>query len=568
MPPRRSNWIWERSIRWQLIAGVAVLQIFLMTCFVAGLIRWQEHSLRAVSPAQSQQQPDANDHGSITVQELAVAGLLYTLVSAGAGTLFAWLLARAILSPLRLLQQGVERFGAEVLDQPIPITGANEVAIVSRAFNDAMHRLAHQQKQLRDEIAERERAERQLSDLYRDAEESNRAKDHFLAVLSHELRSPLTPALMLTQMLERDDSLPELAREDIAVIRRNVEAEVRLIDDLMDLTRIKRNKVEMRIENVMVHEKLRELVRLNQVEADAKKIELCLELWADQAMVRGDEGRLGQVFSNLLQNAIKFTPAGGRIAIQTHREPHVILQDSSEPGAEANTATEESDLLIEFCDSGIGIEPAMLVRIFDEFEQGSREANRVFGGLGLGLTISRALVQLHEGQLTVRSDGRDRGSTFTVRLPMSTASVRRGALEVKTTKPVPLAAAHSSRRILLVEDHPPTCRATALLLRKCGYDVQTAETVAMAIKLARNGHFDLIVSDVGLPDGTGHQLIRQLVAEAPSHEMKGIAISGRSGEEDLRKSHEAGFIDHIVKPINPETLIHSVEEAIGKGKED
>jgi signal transduction histidine kinase/ActR/RegA family two-component response regulator len=685
MPSLSLKWIWGRSIRWQLIGGVAILYALLMTVFIAGLIRWRQHSLLdgARSRAQSEaallatasapavathdssalseivkrlaaadgvrsaavtdmagdvlfrwpsdshasiqgtaplsqalvdpQTPhffrvDAAtdvaaaplvasgrtigwawvEHGladvTVRLEELVLAGLCYTLVSAGVGTLFAAVLARTILKPLKLLQDGVGRFAADLWDKPIPITSENEVAGVSRAFNAAMDRLNQQQKHLQSEIAERFKAQQALADLYAagkreeenlrrakvEAEESNQTKDHFLAILSHELRTPLTPVLTLAQMLERDSSLTQSVREDITTIRRNVEQEARLIDDLMDLTRIERGKVEMRFASVNVHEKLREVVRQCRSGADAKRLEISMELWADHSTVRGDEGRLGQVFMNLLGNAIKFTPTGGRIAIQTHREPRAIPRPGEEREArilqaQSNIPEEENDLVIEFCDSGVGIEPAMLDRIFDAFEQGSRETTRVFGGLGLGLTISRALVQLHEGQLTARSEGRDRGSTFTVRLPTAAASLRR-SMPVGT-------AAHGNpeggarRRILLVEDQPDTARLTARLLSQFGYEVQTAESVATAIQLTRNKHFDLIVSDIGLPDGTGHQLIRRLIAEAPSHDLKGIAISGLAEEEDVRRSQEAGFIEHLIKPLDPQIFLHSVEEALQNPRE-
>jgi two-component system CheB/CheR fusion protein len=547
MPSLSLNWLWGRSIH-----------ALLMTIFVAVLIRWQEHFLLSGNNAPSQAEVlKADDH----LRNIVLAGLIYTLLAAAVGTISAWILANNILRPLRLLQDGVARFAADRLDEPIPLTSENEVAVVSAAFNRAMERLSQQQRQLHDEMTQRARTQAELSDLYSEAEESNKAKDHFLAVLSHELRTPLTPVLTLAQMLERDESLTQCVREDITTIRRNVELEARLIDDLLDLTRITRGKVELRIANVNIHEKLREVVRMCQDEVDAKGLDVTLELWADQTSVRGDATRLGQIFWNLLRNAIKFTPAGGRISIQTHTRPHESkdAEHSSGNGSSPGNGS-GSDLVIEVCDSGIGIEPAMMPRIFDAFEQGGREVTRVFGGLGLGLTISRALVQLHGGELRATSEGRDRGSTFSVRLPVVVGSTVR----LPVVEPPP----SDRRRILLVEDHVDTCRAMARLLTNVGYEVQTAQTVASAIQLTRSQHFDLIVSDIGLPDGTGHQLIRQLVAEAPKHELKGIAISGLAREEDVRASHEAGFMDHLAKPLDPETLLHVVEGALHEAKSD
>ena len=394
-----------------------------------------------------------------------------------------------------------------------------------------------------------------------EAEEANRAKDHFLAVLSHELRTPLTPVLTIAQMLERDPDLAEDARQDVIMIRRNVELEAQLIDDLLDLTRISRGKVELTFAAVDVHEKLRQIIGMCQMEAAAKQLQITTEFLADHRIVRGDVTRLQQVFWNLLRNAIKFTRPGDRIMLRTRNSPAAteIPQE-----AEIDAAP---DLIIDVIDTGIGIEPEALRRVFDAFEQGGRETTRAFGGLGLGLTISKAMVDLHSGRITAASDGKDCGATFTVFLPsMSQPTV----VENPVVAPAHAASNHKQTsggrqtQILLVEDHPDTSRATARLLQQCGYQVQTAANVADGIRLARSQHFDLIISDIGLPDGTGHDLIRQLVAEAPlrGETVRGIAISGFGQPSDLQRSAEAGFVEHLVKPVTPEILLHAVDDAL------
>jgi CheY-like chemotaxis protein len=336
------------------------------------------------------------------------------------------------------------------------------------------------------------------------------------------------------------------------MIRRNVELEARLIDDLLDLTRISRGKVELNFSLTDVHEKLRHVMDMCASEATAKSVALVTDFHASRFIVEADVMRLQQVFWNLLRNAIKFTNRGDQITIRTRNLP-----------APENAR----ELVIDVIDTGIGIEPEALRRVFDAFEQGGREITRAFGGLGLGLTISKAMIELHHGQITATSDGKNRGATFTVSLPLRTEQAL--PEEPPSTPVAPLNGAGSklaarARQILLVEDHADTSRATARLLTQCGYAVQTAATVADAIRAARSQHFDLIISDIGLPDGTGHDLIRRLVAEAPhgGETVRGIAISGFGQPSDLQRSEEAGFVEHLIKPVNPQTLLDAVDEAL------
>jgi signal transduction histidine kinase/ActR/RegA family two-component response regulator len=487
------------------------------------------------------------------IEYVTIGGLVYTLIAAVAGVIVAILLARTILRPLRLLLAGAARVAQDRLDEPIPITTENEVGTVTRAFNSAMKQLLSQREHLLDEVARRTRAQQE-------ADESNRAKDHFLAVLSHELRTPLTPVLTLAQMLERDPELSAELHDDIVTIRRNIEVEARLIDDLLDLTRISRNKIELRFANVDVHEKLRQVARMCQEEANAKQIDVELRLQAARAIVSSDATRLQQVFWNVLKNAVKFTGNGGRILVTTSTQPHAPL--SGEVLTEKQP-TASDDLIIEFKDNGVGIDPHRLPSVFNAFEQGGDEVTRVFGGLGLGLTISKALIDLHGGELTAHSEGKNTGATFRIRMPLTAAQTIATPASTPTVQ-----SPHGKRRILLVEDHADTLAATCRLLTQCGYEVRTAGTVAGAISLARQEHFDLIVSDIGLPDGTGNELIRRLVAESPQQgaQLKGIAISGFGQQEDIQRSKEAGFVEHLVKPYDPDQLIHAVDEALENGK--
>jgi PAS domain S-box-containing protein len=253
------------------------------------------------------------------------------------------------------------------------------------------------------DITERKAAEDAVAAAREEAERASRAKDQFLAALSHELRTPLTPILMTAQLLEHDDSLSDSLREDMSMIRRNVELETRLIDDLLDLTRISRGKIELRRQRVDLHAVLREAANLccGLHELATRRLKLVTDLAAaDHVLSAADPTRMSQVFWNLLKNAVKFTPPGGTITVRT-RNPQPA-----------------GGIEIEVTDTGVGIDPAVLPRIFDAFEQGGDHVTKRFGGLGLGLAICRALIRLHGGDVTATSAGRDRGATFAVRLPL------------------------------------------------------------------------------------------------------------------------------------------------------
>ena len=388
------------------------------------------------------------------------------------------------------------------------------------------------------DVDDLKRAEDELRQAKETAEAANQAKDRFLATLSHELRTPLTPVLAVVSRLEREKDLAEPVRAELARVRRNVELEARLIDDLLDLTRITRGKLELR----------REVVDLGQVIGQA--IETCgpdlgrfrvtLDLAAPDPRLWGDGPRLAQVFLNLLHNAIKFTPDGGTLTLRSR-------------------SLGSDRLAVEVADTGIGIAPEVLPRIFDSFEQGERTITRRFGGLGLGLAISKAIVELHGGTLLAASDGPGRGALFTVELPAG----------VGTAEIAPVAApgetAETPLHILLVEDHLDTALAMAELLRATGHRVTTAASVGQGLALAAaaqesgNGSgIDLVVSDLGLPDGHGNDLMRELKRR---YGLPGIALSGYGMEEDIQQSREAGFDRHLTKPVGIRVLEAAIRAA-------
>ena len=358
---------------------------------------------------------------------------------------------------------------------------------------------------------------------------SNMAKDQFLAMLSHELRTPLTPVLASALALESETDLPKEIQESLQMIRRNVELEARLIDDLLDLTRIDRGKVQLNFEIVDAHTLLQNALEICQPEIDRKHLRPSLNLSAKKVHMRADPARLQQIFWNLINNAVKFTPPNGQITITT-------TNDSAEK------------LRVEIADTGMGIQPEALPKIFDAFEQGGRTQ---LGGLGLGLAISKTLVEAHKGTITAQSAGRNKGSMFALVFPTCEKAEAQIAPALS-----PRFAERQPMRILLVEDHEDTNRSLTSLLRRRGYQVQSALTFQSALELSAKGEFDVLISDLGLPDGSGIDLIQKLASKPPL----GIALTGFGMEQDIRKSREAGFHHHLVKPIDLNKLDALIQE--------
>ncbi|HEY0368868.1 MAG TPA: PAS domain S-box protein [Chthoniobacterales bacterium] len=353
------------------------------------------------------------------------------------------------------------------------------------------------------------------------AEKANKAKDEFLATLSHELRTPLTPALAAASfMAENASELPEKFTNDIHVIRRNVQLEARLIDDLLDLTRISTGKIELHLHRVDAHAIARDALSIAQSDIHRKGLAVTTHWAATDHHIWADAVRIEQVYWNLINNAVKFTAPGGEIQLRTWNEG--------------------GKFLFEVNDTGIGIEPNRQESLFKAFEQGSR--GRKFGGLGLGLAICKNLVDLHGGTIDVSSEGRSHGTTARVAFDClfeDAAESRIGdAAADERTRPL---------SILLVEDHDDTRRILARLLTHFGHHISVAIGVSEALKLFRAQHFDLVLSDIGLPDGSGYDVI----AEAKkTRTVKGIALTGFGMSEDVRRSKEAGFDFHLTKPID------------------
>jgi PAS domain S-box-containing protein len=387
------------------------------------------------------------------------------------------------------------------------------------------------------DISERKRQEGIIKAARDEAERANRAKDDFLATLSHELRTPLNPVLLIASDAISNYDLSPSVRASFDMIRRNVELEARLIDDLLDLARIRHGKLTLEKNPTRAHSILKETIALLQRDLEQKEISLKQKLAAPGDLVFADPVRLQQIFWNLFSNAVKFTPAKGTISVET-------------------SCSGGNEFSVTISDTGIGMSAHDVAYVFDAFVQGEHAAQqgpKKFGGLGLGLAIARKLVDLHSGSMEATSEGKDCGSTFTVRFPLLAAAEQTAT----ATTPAPAAGGAPKRGIdiLLVEDHGPTRSVLVQLLLRRHHKVKTAGSVKEARAMAADNKFDLLISDIGLPDGNGYELMEKLRKHSP---LKGIALTGYGMDADIERSQEVGFAMHLTKPVN----IHSLENAL------
>lgn len=378
---------------------------------------------------------------------------------------------------------------------------------------------------------------------------ASRAKDDFLAALSHELRTPLNPVLLVASDAADNLEFPDEARQAFRVIERNARLEARLIDDLLDLTRVAHGKLALDLQPLDAHASLRDAIVTVRSEIVERSLSLRQELQDQGQLVLGDNARLQQVFWNVLKNAVKFSHRGGHISIASH----------DAPGGD--------EIVFTVTDNGVGMDEPELTRVFEAFAQGDHAGeagSHRFGGLGLGLAISRKLIELHGGSIAAASPGKGKGSVFTIRMPLLSQSGRSLLLaSPRRGQGREVAAGRSgARRILLVEDHDETADALTRLLKRRHYDVVTTGSQAAALEAARGGQFHAVVSDIGLPDGDGFVLMREL---RDTYGLPGIALTGYGMEEDHQRGREAGFITHLTKPISIEMLERALEQVWQRG---
>lgn len=389
------------------------------------------------------------------------------------------------------------------------------------------------------DITERKRTEQELVAAKKAADDANAAKDRFLATLSHELRTPLTPILLSARILELrpDDRDTVLGRAE--VIRRSVETEVRLIDDLLDLTRISRDKLGLVAAPVSLHDVALKAVEVCREDAQVAQVTVALELSAQSDLIRGDAQRLQQILWNLLKNAIKFSPAGSTVTL-------------------SSVNPDPQSIRFTVRDHGIGFRADDLPRLFQPFEQGDAAISRQFGGLGLGLALVQRLVALHSGDVYADSDGPGHGAAFVVTLPlMSPVAV---APRIQPTAPIAASAHRASAPVLLVEDHADTAQTLSTLLRAAGWTVVAVETASAALDAARSSRLSLVVSDLSLPDGDGCDLLPLLRQQDPS--LPAIAMTGHGMDTDLSRTRAAGYARHFVKPVEVAELLAAMNQLV------
>ncbi|HSY43538.1 MAG TPA: ATP-binding protein [Candidatus Acidoferrum sp.] len=391
-------------------------------------------------------------------------------------------------------------------------------------------------KRAQQELEESVRREKTAREL---AEKASLAKDDFLASLSHELRTPLNPVLLIASDAAENPELAPEVRNNFETIRKNIELEARLIDDLLDLTRIAHGKLSLQFRLIDAAIILHEAIANIQSDANVKQIQVLVNWSAEPSTVSGDDVRLQQVFWNVLKNAVKFTPPHGKITVEA-------------------TVT-KGQLSVSFTDTGIGMTPEEINRVFDAFSQGDHVGNEThrFGGLGLGLAISRQLIKMHRGQIYAHSAGRDQGSTFTIELPLAKKDILSSVSPDPSNPHVMIFSSEQNARILLVEDHEPTRNTLAHLLTRRQYKVLAACCAAEARDISAREKVDLVISDVGLPDGNGNELMKEL---RERFGLKGIALTGYGMEHDIEHSLASGFVTHLIKPVNVRSLEKALEE--------
>lgn len=383
------------------------------------------------------------------------------------------------------------------------------------------------------QFVDRRRAEGDRLRLLAELERASRAKDEFLAILGHELRNPLAPlrnaAEILAARAAEDPAIERVQR----VIDRQVRHMVRLVDDLLDVSRIARGRVELRRERVALADVVARAAEAARPLMEERGHALSVTLLPETVAVDGDPVRLEQVISNLLHNAARYTEGPGHIAVAMARE-----------GGEA---------VVRVTDDGIGIAPEMLDRVFELFVQGERPRQRAAEGLGIGLTLVRNLVEMHGGRVGARSNGPGRGSEFTVRLPVATGPPD----EPAPARPAPAAAARTPfpRRVLVVDDNVDAAESLAEILRDGGYEVATAHDGAAALAKVEEAAFDFVFLDIALPDGLdGYEVARRMRANHRLRHLTLIALTGFGQQEDRRRAVDAGFDHHLVKPVDPDVV--------------
>ncbi len=409
--------------------------------------------------------------------------------------------------------------------------------------------------------AEEERLERARAQAARaEAEEASRMKDLFLATLSHELRTPLTSILGWVTLIDDDVVNETVAREGIKIIRRNAEQQRHIIDDILDASRIIAGKLHIETQPLELARVVRAAMDVVRPAAEARGVRLSCDLETPSGSVIGDPHRLQQVFWNLLSNAVKFTPVGGEVRVEVEQRPE--------------------QMRVTVSDTGRGISPDFLPYVFDRFRQADSSPSRAQGGLGLGLSLVKYLVEMHGGSVGAYSAGQGQGAVFTVNLPPApaephTAAARHADAPLTTEEPAagghaqsPALHALNGLRVLLVDDDEDTLQLLSMILRKHGVEVASATSAAVALGTLEQLRPDLLVSDIGMPEVDGYELMRTVRTLEAEHGRRtpALALTAYAGEGDRLLALDAGFDEHLAKPIEPKALLSAIANLAEKLK--
>jgi signal transduction histidine kinase/CheY-like chemotaxis protein len=408
----------------------------------------------------------------------------------------------------------------------VPLVAHGEtIGGLTLVFGESGRRYAPEDVSLATELARRVAGAVDNARLYAALQTSDRRKDEFLATLAHELRNPLAPLRMGLALLEAGAGA-DVATQARTIMDRQLRHMVRLIDDLLDLARVSQGRIELQSSRISLTTVIDTAVEASAPLLDAAGLRLVREEEAADATVHGDLTRLAQVVTNVLNNATKFTPAGGEVILSTRRQ--------------------DADVVLCVADSGIGLAPGQLEQVFEMF---SRTGDRSAQGLGIGLTVSRRLVELHGGTMWAESDGIGRGSRFCVRLPLV-----RGAADVATAARPIERRTSVGRRILVVDDNADAAETLRLLLELDGHRVAVAGDGEDALALVEHFEPELAFLDIGLPGMSGHDLARHLRSEPRFATLPLVAVTGWGRDVDREAARRAGFVQHLTKPVAPEEV--------------
>ena len=432
-------------------------------------------------------------------------------------------LQRVVTEPLARMT-GVAQEVIERRDWSLRAPGSanRDIGVLVEAFNGMLAEVEARTGELEREMVVREQAEAELRVV-------DRKKDEFLATLAHELRNPLAPMTNAVALVRRPGADGESRDKALSILDRQLRHMVRLIDDLLDVSRVATGKLSLHMENVDLVAVLRAAVELAEPAAAARRLTLTGRWPSVPCPMVGDSARLLQVFSNLLNNACRYTPPGGRIEVEAEARP--------------------GDVEVTVRDTGVGIEPAMRDRIFDLFEQADKSLERGNAGLGIGLTLARQLVQLHGGEIEARSEGIGRGSAFVVRLPRAQALAG-----VVARPPLSLAAA-GALRLVLADDNVDFADSLQTILEMHGHRVVVVNDGEAAVEAVREQHPDAAILDIGMPGLNGYEVARRLRADAATAATPLIAVTGWGQSADKQAAADAGFDRHLLKPLNPDDLL-------------